>query len=134
MRTSTKVSLLTGVTALAAGRLRRRPAASPATGRVVDPASLPRPKLYAEPRPGQQPVAFSGLEEQESNAGPGSVPAFVAVAVMILGVVLVAAFVLTMSWPLLAAGLVVGAIGVVLALKARIMQDVSVTDSPHGSG
>ena len=36
------------------------------------------------------------------------------------------------SLMVLALGLVLGVVGTAVVLKARIMQDVSVSDSPHG--
>lgn len=49
---------------------------------------------------------------------------------MIVGAVLVGLFVATTWWPLLPIGLVVAAVGAVIAWKANIMADVSATDSP----
>ena len=94
----------------------------------MDPATLPRPKLYANPPAGQQPQAFHGRADEQASGRPGKASAFVAVGLMILGVILVGLFVATVQWPLLVLGLLVGAGGAVLAVKVRIMEDVSVAD------
>lgn len=41
---------------------------------------------------------------------------------------------ITTRWSLLIIGLAFGAVGAVLARRAHIMQNVSVTDSPEGHG
>lgn len=134
MRTSTKAGLLAGTVTLLTGRARKSPDAKEPVRQSVDPAALPRPKLFAPPRPGEQPQAFRGLAEENSPPAPSKKPAWFAVGLMIVGVVLVGLFVATTEWPLLLAGLVVGAIGVLIAWKAQIMATVSVTDSPEGDG
>ncbi len=53
---------------------------------------------------------------------------------MIAGVIMIGIFMITIRWSLLIIGLVIGAVGAVLARRARITQDVSVTDSPEGHG
>lgn len=111
-------------------RRRQQEAAAPAT----DPSTLPRPVLFADPRPGEQPQAFRGLAEESSPKRPSAKPAFAAVAVMIVGAVMIGFALITTRWSLLVIGLAVGAVGAVLARRAHIMQDVSVTDSPEGHG
>lgn len=95
------------------------------------PGSLPRPAMWAD---GTQETPFRGMEGD--TATPPSTGrkrlAFVAVAIMVAGVVLVGLSVALTSWTLLAAGVVIGACGAVLALRVRIMDDVSVSDSPSG--
>lgn len=130
MRIPVKAGLAAGAAALLSLRRTGR-VPRPSPGRVADPSALPRPKLFGEPMPGQQPRAFEGLEEERSTASPGSRPAYVAVGVMVVGVMLVGLCAVLLSWPLLVAGVLVGSVGIVLARRARIMQDVSVTDSPH---
>lgn len=97
--------------------------------RVMDPSTLPRPKLYAEPSYGEQPQAFAGRAEDDAPPETQSkTGAYVAVGLMIVGLILVGVFVATTSWPLLVLGLVVGAVGAALAWKVHIMRDVSVYD------
>ncbi len=57
---------------------------------------------------------------------------WLAVALMVLGVVLVGLAVVRGSVAPAVAGVLVGAAGAVLAWRAGIMEDVSVSDSPHG--
>lgn len=111
-------------------RSRQQEAAAPAT----DPSTLPRPVLFADPRPGEQPQAFRGLAEESSPKRPSTKPAFAAVALMIVGVGLIGVSLITTRWPLLIVGVALGAVGAVLARRAHIMQDVSVTDSPEDHG
>lgn len=139
MRTSSKAGLLAGATALIAARSARtaRRAGPPRPAPVrptVDPATLPHPKLFAPPRPGEQPKAFRGMEEESAPEVPSRKPAWFAVALMIVGVILVALCVATTQLLLLPIGLVVGAIGMTIAWRAKIMDDVSVSDSPDGHG
>ncbi len=81
---------------------------------------------------GEQP--FRGAERDTAtppSAGRRRL-AFVAVAVMVVGALLVGlAVVMTTWWPAVA-GVVVGLAGAVLAVRVRILQDVSVSDSPTG--
>ena len=108
----------------------------PASGdpgtRPPAPGSLPRPAMWP---PGAEQTPFDGAEED--TATPPSPArrraAYAGVALMIVGVVLVGFAVALTSWLLLVLGLVIGGAGAVVALKARIMEDVSVSDSPHGS-
>lgn len=101
---------------------------------MTDPSTLPRPVLFADPRPGEQPQAVRGLAEESSPKRSSAKPAFVAVALMVVGVVLVGVSLITTRWSLLIIGFALGAVGAVLARRAHIMQDVSVTDSPEGHG
>ncbi len=129
MRSPTRAGLLAGAMALLVSRRRR--SSTPAAAPLADPATLPRPRLFPLPAPGEQPQAFRGLEDEDTSPPPHARSSWVAVLTMIVGVLLTAAFFLTLSWPLLAAGVVVGLVGVYLAVKAKIMDEVSVTDSPH---
>lgn len=94
------------------------------------PGSLPRPAMWPQ---GATETPFRGAEEDTSTPpGPGRRRlAYVAVAIMIVGVALVGLSVAATSWTLLVVGLVIGAAGAVLALRIGIMDDVSVSDSPH---
>ena len=95
------------------------------------PGSLPRPALWPA---GTTETPFRGAEDD--TATPPS-PArrkvsYAGVGLLIVAVVLIGLAVVLTSWPLLVAGLVLGALGGGVALKAGIMNDVSVSDSPHG--
>lgn len=97
------------------------------------PGSLPRPAMWPA---GAQGTPFDGAAEDTAtppSAGRRRV-AFLAVAVMIVGVVLVGLSAVQTSWTLLVVGLVVGALGGGMGLRVRIMEDVSVSGSPHGPG
>lgn len=95
------------------------------------PGDLPRPALWS---PGLPEAPFDGA--QEDTADPPTPArrklAWIAVALMLLGVALVGVALVATSWTALAVAVLVGVVGVVLALRARIMEDVSVSDSPHG--
>lgn len=93
------------------------------------PGSLPRGAMWPEHA---EQAPFRGAEGDTSTpASPARKRlAFVAVGIMVVGLVLVGLAVVRTSWLLLACGVVVGAVGVVLAVRARIMEDVSVSDSP----
>lgn len=69
--------------------MRRRRRQQEAAAPVTDPSTLPRPVLFADPRPGEQPQAFRGLAEESAPKRPSAKPAFAAVALMIVGVVLI---------------------------------------------
>lgn len=91
------------------------------------PGSLPRPALW----PGRTGAApFDGAEPD--TAVPTTPRqrrlAWLAVALMVVGTVLVGLAVALPSWVAAGAGLVIGAVGMVLAWRARIMEDVSVSD------
>lgn len=98
------------------------------------PDELPKPALWPEPVIGHQPEAFEGTaEESAPHPAPGQKRlAFVAVALMLLGVIGLGVAVALTSWLALALGLVVGGAGAVIALRARIMEDVSISDTPGG--
>ena len=95
------------------------------------PGSLPRPRLWPT---GAGEAPFVGAEEDTATP-PSSGRrrlAWVAVALMVLGVLLVGLAVVVTSWLPLVAGVVVGLVGCGLAWRAQIMEDVTVSDSPHG--
>lgn len=99
--------------------------------RPPSPASLPRPALW--PR-GARDAPFRGAAEDTATPpGPGRRKvAWVAVALMLVGAVCLGAAVAFRSWLPAGVGVVVGLVGVVVAWRVRIMQDVSISDSPHG--
>jgi MFS family permease len=94
------------------------------------PGSLPRPAMWPDSTVG---APFSGAEDDTATPpSPGRRKlAYAGVAAMILAVVLVGLAVVTTSWVVLAVGLVIGLAGAVVAVRAGIMEDVSVSDSPH---
>jgi len=95
------------------------------------PGSLPRPALWSA---GTGDTPFRGAQEDTADPpAPGrrKVAAF-AILIMVVGVVLLGVAVATLSWPAALAGVVVGSAGAVLGVRVRIMEDVSVSDSPHG--
>jgi len=100
----------------------------------MDPADLPRPALWPAPSPGSQPVGAprrQGDEAAHAQAVRSRLSlAWTGVGLMILGAVLLGLAVIVRElWPLVA-GLVIGAAGGVVALKAGIMNDVSEGESP----
>ena len=94
------------------------------------PGSLPRPAMWPA---GATETPFDGAEDD--TATPPSQArrrvSYAGVGAMIVAVVVVGLAVVTTSWAIFAVGLVLGAVGAVVALKAGIMNDVSVSDSPH---
>lgn len=94
------------------------------------PGSLPRPVMWP---PGAEGTPFDGAEED--TATPPSPRrrkvAYAGVGLMVVAVIVLGLGVALTSWPLLAVGLVVGGVGAALAWRAGIMEDVSISDSPH---
>lgn len=90
------------------------------------PADLPRPALW--PRGATRP--FSGRRDgtAERPSRGQQVGAWVGTALMVLGVVLLGLALVLPSWPAAAAGLAVGVVGVGVAVRSRILEDVSVSD------
>lgn len=95
------------------------------------PGMLPTPAMWPD---GAVEAPFDGAAEDTATPpSPGRKrTAYVAVALMVVGVVVVGLALVVTSWLVLAVGLVVGAVGMSLAWRARIMEDVSVSDSPGG--
>ena len=94
--------------------------------RPPDPSTLPRPALWPDPPAGQPARAYSKLEEPSAPpVPPGSWgSAWVAVGLLVLAVALVGlAFVLQSPWPAVL-GVLIGAVGGVVAWKARLMETV----------
>ena len=102
------------------------------SGRPVDPASLPRPALWAEPKPGEQPVAVRGKADENADARAHVTQAYVGVGLMCLGLVLLAVAAVVRAWPPAVLGLVVGAVGVAVALRARVMEAATVGEEVRG--
>jgi|GEM_PF-977805 len=89
--------------------------------------------MWSAPPPGEQArgftsVAPAGVEAHDKR------PAWVAVALMVVGVVLCGVAVGVYRWEPLVAGLVVGAVGLLLASRTRILDDVSTSDDPEHDG
>jgi hypothetical protein len=94
----------------------------PPTG---DPVGLPRPEMWPV---GATDQPFRGIEDEPDEDAPSRPHlAWVAVGLMVAGAVLVGLAVVLQSWVPLAAGVVVGLVGLVLALRARIFQDVKLS-------
>ncbi len=87
------------------------------------PGSLPRPAMWPA---GARETPFDGAEEDTTvPATPNRRKvAWVAVAVMVLGVSMVGLAFVTVSWQVALTGILIGAVGAALALKVRIMEDV----------
>ena len=100
---------------------------------VAPPAagSLPRPAMWPEQA---REAPFDGLAADTATPPtPGRRKvAYGGAALMVVAAVLVGLSVVATSWVLLAVGLVLGVTGAVVAFKAGIMEDVSVSDSAHG--
>ncbi len=117
------------------------PAVLPDSGdglRPPAPADLPRPALWAEPRPGAAPAAFRGSAERDADipertrgrwALIWSAVAAIAVGAAILGLSLVEG-----SLPLAVTGLVAVVVGGAVAVRAGILTTVSIGQSPVGRG
>jgi CHASE2 domain-containing sensor protein len=101
---------------------------------VPDPGALRRPKLWAPPRPGEPPRGFTGLVGGSSPSRRQRQRAWLAVGVMLAGVVLVAFGVALWTWTYVAVGAAAGAAGALLSWRARIMEDVSTSDDPGHHG
>lgn len=97
------------------------------------PGSLPHPEMWPDGDVGRP---FRGVAEDSPSKVPSGRRklAYLAVAIVIVGALFVAFAIVTTSWTWCIVGVVVGAVGVVLALRSRIMEGVSVTDSPRGPG
>lgn len=100
---------------------------------VRDPSSLARPAMWAAPPPGEQAQGFTSVSRPTSGHHAKR-PAWVAVAVMALGIVLCGVAVALYRWEPLALGIPIGLTGVVLAARARIMDDISTSDDPEHDG
>lgn len=119
------------------GRRRQAPAPAPAVRPVPHaPRSggrrLGRPVLWGEPSTSDpQPQAYVGTAESEASSPTKAqrVMSWVAVGLMLLGVITCAVAFVGRSWPLGAVGVVVGAVGAVLALRFHILDEVSVTQT-----
>jgi hypothetical protein len=102
------------------------------SGRQADPASLPRPALWPEPAPGEQPVAVRGKADENADARAHVKEAYVGVALMVLGLVLLAVAAVVRSWLPAGAGLLAGGAGAVVALRARVMDAATVGEEVRG--
>ena len=91
-----------------------------------DPIGLPRPAMWP---PGATDTPFSTVEDDTAppeTPGRGRL-AWVAVGLVVVGVVLLGLAVALTSWVPAVAGVVLGLAGMVLAYRARIFEDVSLT-------
>lgn len=102
------------------------------SGRLRDPSELPHPVMWPEPPRGAQPVPISGRDKggpEEEIAKRREPMAWAGIAALVVAVVLLGFAVGRQSLILLAIGVVLGAVGGVLALKARIMDGATVGQS-----
>lgn len=99
-------------------------------------SALPRPALWPQPRPGEQPTAFRGRADAghtgEAAARRKLPLAWTAVAGIIVAAVLLGLSLVLHNLGLGVAGAVLGLLGAALARKVRILADVSTGQSPEG--
>lgn len=96
-----------------------------------DPSTLPRPKLFSAPPPGQQARGYTTAPDLTREAEGQNVPvAMTSVALMLAGSILIALGVIFWSWPYAAAGGAVGAVGVVVGWRARLLEEYREGESP----
>lgn len=107
----------------------------PAAERPVQRA----PALWSAPARGGQPQPFGSradattASESDQRMARAKLPlAWTAVATMIVGAVLVGLAVVLVSWSVGAVGMVLAAAGCALALRVRILSDVSLGQRPEG--
>lgn len=96
------------------------------------PGSLPRPAMWPD---GIRDAPFR-VGQDDSPPPPSPTKrtlAWVAVAAIVVGLILIGIAMVTTSWPIGIAGIVIAVLGAVVGLRAQIMEAVSVTDSPTGS-
>jgi hypothetical protein len=101
-------------------------------GTLRDPSQLPKPVLWPEPAPGEQPVPMHGREQggPEEEIAKRRLPlAWTAIGILVVAVVLLGVAVGRHSLILLGTGVVIGVIGGALALKSRIMEAATVGQS-----
>jgi hypothetical protein len=99
------------------------------TGRLRDPSELPRPVMWPDPAPGQQPLPIHGRDKggpEEEIAKRREPMAWAGIGLLVAAAVVLGFCVARQSLILLAIGLVLAAIGGTLALKARIMDGATV--------
>ena len=100
---------------------------------VRDPSSLPRPAMWSPPPPGEQAQGFTSVTPPPDGEHHRA-PAWVAIALMVVGVVLGGVGIGVYHWQPFVAGLLVASVGMLLAVKARVMDDVSTSDDPEHDG
>lgn len=101
---------------------------------MPDPGALRRPKLWAPPRPGEQPHGFAGRATGSPPSRRRRQLAWVGIAVMLAAVVLIAFGVALWTWTYVVAGVAVGAAGSLLSWRIRVLEDVSTSDDPEHHG
>ncbi|MFN2524271.1 MAG: DUF4337 family protein [Mycobacteriales bacterium] len=105
------------------------------SGRVVDPSQLARPAMWPEPPPGQAPVPIRGRAEEPEKAKDAQSKekrAYAAVAMMAAALVLLAVMAITRRWEIAFVALPLGGAGVLLAMKAHVMEDATVGEDVSG--
>ncbi|MCU1673874.1 MAG: hypothetical protein JWN77_1987 [Frankiales bacterium] len=102
------------------------------SGQQADPASLPRPALWPEPPTGQAPVPIRGRQDENAEARAHVRSAYVGVALMCVGLVLVSVGAVARTWLPAALGLAVGVAGLVVALRSRVMEAATVGEEVRG--
>ncbi len=102
------------------------------------PDALPHPALWSDAQPGRAAAAYDGKAEDGADVPQRTrgrlLVTWGAVLTMVVGAVLVGLGVALPSVPLAGLGVVVGLVGAAVALKAKVLDAVSVGDSPLGPG
>lgn len=102
------------------------------------PDALPHPALWSDAAPGRPARAYEGAAEDDAEVPPRTrgrlLVTWAAVVAMIVGAVVVGIAFVTRSPVLAGAGVLLGLAGLVVALKARVLDAVSVGQSPTGPG
>lgn len=102
------------------------------TGRPADPATLPRPALWPEPPGGEQPVAISGREGENPQARAHVRSAYVGVALMVAGLVLLGVGAVAQAWWPAVLGVGIGLAGAVVSVRSRVMEAATVGEEVRG--
>jgi hypothetical protein len=101
-------------------------------GTLHDPSELPKPVLWPDPVPGEQPVAMHGREQggPEEQIARRRLPlAWTAIGVLVVAVIVLGVAVGRHSLILVATGVAIGSVGAGLALKSRIMEAATIGQS-----
>jgi hypothetical protein len=107
---------------------------SPAPGRVQQaPALWTVPAGIAQPRPFITRADARRSSQADQESARRKLPfAWAAVGLVTVGLVVVGLATILLSWPLAGTGLLVTTAGALLALRVRILSDVSLGQHPEG--